>query len=457
MKNLTTTTILILFLIIPLASAAIEVTPNDRGSVIISELTNPAVFDFKITNTGPTNNIEILSLIGISFSPRGTFELPTGTTNVEVQAYLPKEMRTRTGPLIFEYLIKGQNGVEYKGNLKVEIVNLQDVLALETSSFKYEDKNITLTIKNTKNTNLNNALVTFRSEFFDTQQILSFAPFESKKIVIPLDTSKTKRLSAGKYLMSSTINVEGATAKINNILYYLEKQDVQVETSSSGLIVKQTTVTKTNKGNVPITETIVLKKDILSRLFTVYSIQPLTAHREGFIVTYTWTKDLNPNESWSVSVTTNYTIPFILLLLVIIVALLINQYTKSYVSLHKSVSYVKTKGGEFALKVRISVKSRAHVDNIQVIDRLPGLAKLYEKFGTKPDKIDSATRRLIWNIDSLQAGEERVFSYIIYSNLKVVGRYELPSATAVYEHKGKLLEAVSNKAFFMAETSPSGF
>lgn len=442
-----------ILIFLPLGNAAIQVTHIDKGAVIISELTNPAVYEFKITNTGQTENIEILSLVGVSFSPRGTFELPSGTTTLEVRAYPSKERRSKTGQLIFEYFIKNQDEVIYKDNLKLEIVSLQETFSLETATLKPEDKNVSVTIKNTKNTYLEDVSITLRSEFFEKQERLSFKPFESKTLVIPIDPAKAQRLSAGKYLLSATISSEGATAKINSLITYSEKHDIKTESDSSGLLIKHISITKTNKGNVPASETITIKKDILSRLFTTHVFQPISSERKGFFVTYTWTKELAPGESWTVSTTTNYTIPFILLLLIIIIALLINQYTKSYISLHKSVSYVKTKGGEFALKIRVSVRSKAHVDNVQLVDRLPGITKLYEKFGIKPDKIDSTTRRLIWNIGTLQPGEERVFSYIVYSTLKIVGRYELPSATAIYEHKGKLHEAISNKAFFMAETT----
>jgi hypothetical protein len=82
---------------------------------------------------------------------------------------------------------------------------------------------------------------------------------------------------------------------------------------------------------------------------------------------------------------------------------------------------------------------------------------LYEKFGIRPDKIDAATKRLFWNIERLNSGEERVYSYIIYSKLNVVGRFELPSATAIYQREGKTEQVLSNRTFFVAETSRSDF
>jgi hypothetical protein len=145
----------------------------------------------------------------------------------------------------------------------------------------------------------------------------------------------------------------------------------------------------------------------------------------------------------------------LILLLVIVISFLVHIYTSTAVVVRKHVSYVKTKGGQFALKVRIMVRAKQHVDQVQVIDRLPGMTKLYEQFGLRPDRIESATRRLFWTVGTLQAGEERVFSYIMYSDVNPVGRFELPAATTVFEHKGKTHEVMSNRAYFLADTMKS--
>ena len=42
-------------------------------------------------------------------------------------------------------------------------------------------------------------------------------------------------------------------------------------------------------------------------------------------------------------------------------------------------------------------------------------------------------------------------SYIIYSKIGVVGKFSLPTAIAVYEKDGKIHEAESNRAYFVAE------
>ena len=45
----------------------------------------------------------------------------------------------------------------------------------------------------------------------------------------------------------------------------------------------------------------------------------------------------------------------------------------------------------------------------------------------------------------------RVFTYIIYSKIGVVGKFELPEAKVIYEKGGKVKETTSNKSFYVNE------
>ena len=51
----------------------------------------------------------------------------------------------------------------------------------------------------------------------------------------------------------------------------------------------------------------------------------------------------------------------------------------------------------------------------------------------------------------MNKGEERIFTYIIYSKIGVVGKFELPSARAIYEKEGKVKKTESNRSFFINE------
>ena len=51
----------------------------------------------------------------------------------------------------------------------------------------------------------------------------------------------------------------------------------------------------------------------------------------------------------------------------------------------------------------------------------------------------------------MNSGEERVYSYMVYSTVGVVGKFALPPALAVFEKLGKIHEVDSNSVYFLAE------
>ena len=98
--------------------------------------------------------------------------------------------------------------------------------------------------------------------------------------------------------------------------------------------------------------------------------------------------------------------------------------------------------------------AKQKVENVSLIDKIPAVVKVHENFETnKPDKIDTKNRRLQWNIGDLNPGEERVFNYIVYSKVGVVGKFSLPEALVVFEKDNEIHEVDSNKVFFLSEQS----
>jgi len=430
---------------------AFSVQKTDVSSVIVKEAANPAIYNFTIT-TGYSGSAELYSIVGIDLLPRGAFEVSAGVNNIEVRAFPADKYREQMGNFVVEYYLKGSEPL-FKDNIAFRVVSIKDVLKVNPSNLHPDDSFLNLSITNSENVNLENIDVTLDSEFFTTSKKMTIKPYETISIILPVDKTKTAKLTAGRYMVSAKIETENSKIKLDGIINYLEKQGTSLVKSSEGYIIRKTIVTKKNEGNTIVQDNITLNKDAISRLFTSFSVSPSKVVRKGLSTEYTWNKQLLPSESWGVSTTTNYTLPFLFLILIIVISFLVKIYYMSALSITKRCSYVKTKGGQFALKVSVSIKAKTHVDKVQVIDLLPGMTKLYEHFGVKPSKIEPGTRRLFWNIDHLQSGEERIFSYIIYTTVNVVGRFELPSATVIYEKEGKTHELLSNRAFFMSETS----
>ncbi len=435
------------------ADFGLSVEKVDKGAVIISELNNPAVYEFFINNPDGDDMAEIYSLVSVSMAPKGTFLIPAGESKLEVRAYPGKEYRRAEGVYTFEYQIKGvQKGI-FKDKLTFRVVPLKDALSVKDVSINRDDNSAEVTVKNNINSYLENVDIYLSSAFFDSIQTINLKPFEEIKLSVKVNKEKISSLAAGQYSMDAEVKIEDVSVVFKANINYLEKKDISETKKYSGIIVRTTTFAKSNDGNIPVTADIVMTKDIFSRLFTTFSIEPMKTERKGLIVNYDWQRDIGPNEVFTVNSTTNYTFPFLLVILVVVVGYLVRAYTTTALVLNKRVSFVRTKGGEFALKVIINVKAKKHLDNIQIVDRLPMMAKLYEKFGRHPDRIDEASRRLFWDIPRLNKGEERIFSYILYSKVRAVGRFELPPALAVFERDGEQHEVVSNRAYFVSETN----
>lgn len=443
--------LLALVVLFPLVTG-LNIRSEDAGTVVITEFANPAQYLF--TFTSPTEDtLELYSLVGMTFSPRGSFDIPAGTTTVPVAGYTTADIRKRDGLFTYQYFIKSKQSGSFSDTLALRVVPLAQALELSPTTIHYLDNSVVLTLRNTQNARLENVSMTFDSPFFSASRMLSLAPYGQTNVTLPLDSKQVQSLDAGSYVVKAEVSFGGAQSSISSTLDYVQQQGTSTKDSSRGFLIRAHTIEKTNVGNVRLTDSIVVQKNAFTRLFTVNSPEPTSVDRTGFGVTYSWQHALAPGETWGITSTTNYTFPFFFIALIVIITFLVHVYSSTAVVLHKRVSYVKTKGGQFALKVTLVARAKKEVHNVQIIDRLPGMAKLYDQFGIKPNRIDTLTRRVFWDLPGLAAGEERVFSYIMYSDVNVVGRFELPSATAVFDAGGKTHEALSNRAFFVNETA----
>lgn len=428
----------------------IDVDVIDRVSVVISEIDNAAVFDFVIQNELSGGMHEIYSLIGMEIEPRGLFFLKSGKSVIEVKATPQAIVREKPGLYLLEYRIRNLDEDILKDKLRIRVVELSEAIEISAEDVSIDEKYVNVTIENVKNTNIEDLDVRISSEFFDFSKNLSLGPEEKVTYVADVDGEAVKGLVAGPYIIKMALQ-ENESIYAEGIVNYLESEAVSTQKDSSGIIIRKNSVSKTNTGNTPLSVQIEMKRDILTRLFTSHSIEPGKTDRSGLFVTYQWTGQIGPEETFEVVSSTNYTLPFILILLIVATIVFVKVYLQTDVVVKKRVHYVKTKGGEFALKVILNVKSRRNVENVNIIDRLPGMVKLYNKFGKQPDKIDEKSRRIFWSIPRLGSGESRVFSYIIYSKMKVLGKFELPPATAVYTKDGEKGVSKSNRTFFMTE------
>lgn len=447
--------IFLFFILLNLAAAFnLDIKKQVVSGTVISEVNEPAIFNFAITNLGQSDSFEIYSLVkGVDILPSSNFHLDAGETKtIEVKFYISEELRARTGIINFVYKIKGSNSGIQDYTQEVAISNFKYAIEISADSITPDSLEAKVYVQNKVDLKFSSMKVNLTSVFFEKEAEFPLNPLEKKNISITLDKESIGGLVAGNYLLTGAFVIGSFKQSLEGNIKFAEKSELVTSEKSSGIIFRDKTIEKVNEGNVLVLAEVKLSKDTVSRLFTRFSPEPSKVDRKTFYVAYTWNKELKPGEKLLVQVSTNYLYPLLLIVIIVVAAYLVFIYSSSVLIVKKRVSFVKTRGGEFALKVILNVSSRKFVEKISIIDKFPGIVKVYERFGAvPPDKIDEKNRRLEWRIESLHPGEERVFSYIIYSKIGVVGRFELPPTIAVFERDGKIYETSSNKAFFMNE------
>jgi len=452
MKKLFPCLVLILLLLPLISPLNLTVERKSSDEVVIAEFANQIIFDLEITNGGLGDSFEFYNLLGFGMKPDTSTFIDQDETKEIQLIVLPRQDFNYRGFYAFEYFIKNSDGTDLEQILSFEIINLEDSFDIGASDFDPDSNSVKIFMRNKKKINFEKINTKFSSAFFEFEEEFSLGEFQKKEFLVELNKEDFNKLTAGFYTLEAEAKIENHTITLEGLIQFLEK-DIVTETSrDTGLVVSTKKITKSNEGNVVVPSEIIVKKNIISRLFTTFSPDPEIVERNGAVVTYTWTDQINPGETFEVQVKTNWLFPFLIILILVIVVVVVKQSSRTTIELRKKVSFVKAKGGEFALKVSIIVNAKKHVERVNVIDRLPPLVKIYERFGVEvPSRINEKAKRIEWNLGQMDQGESRIINYIIYSKIGIMGRFILPSALAVFETNGELHEVESNRAFFIAE------
>jgi len=444
--------LLLIALILPTTLAInINVEKTSSDEVMILDLESPTTFGLSIRNNGVSDDFSFYTFFGLLVNPTGTIQINSGETK-EVEVQILPSYNLNTGFSTFNLFIRGQDGTEISKELLVRIVDLKDAFEIGSGEIDPETSSLEVYIHNKINFNFENVDVKFSSVFFDLEESFNLEANQRKTFNVQLDKEDFKKLQAGFYTLRADITVDEKETQIEGIIKFIEKDIVTTSKKEYGLIINTRIIEKANEGNVLASSETVIKKNVISRLFTSFSPEPDFVDREGLLVYYTWDRQIAPGETLKIVIRTNWLLPFLIIILVIIVVILAKRYSGTNLRLRKKVTFVKAKGGEFALKVSLFVHARKYVEKVNIIDRLPSLVKIYERFGgDHPSRVDEKNRRIEWNFEKLEAGEIRSLSYIIYSKVGVLGKFALPAATAIYERDGEIKESNSNRAFFIAE------
>lgn len=449
-------TFLLLATLFFLASvSAIQITPEYPTNIIIRDFDNSIPLTLKITNATP-GTYNLYTLTDISIRPSQAFQINDDPFE-KTFTIKPTENLVLEGNYALAYTLNHRGIEKHEQTILLRLLNLEDIIEISSESIDPDATQVSFYIQNKEPVSLHNITATFSSILFDITTTFDLKPNEKLVIPVLVDPSKLAKITSGVYIIKSEFQTNKGEKIIEGTLYLGEKKGITSIEDESGILIRTETITKVNSGNVIENIQIKLKRNIFSRLFTTFNIEPTITQRNGMTIEYTWIKEkLTPTESYIIKSKTNYILPFLIIVVLALAIIGYKRFSETKLEIKKSVVPVKTKGGEFALKVTLSLKARQEIENVTLIDKVPSIVKIYKKFGTvKPDKIDSESRRVHWHIGDLEAGEERIFNYIIYSKVGIVGKFSLPRALAVFESEGNIHEIDSNNVFFMNEQANS--
>jgi len=215
----------------------------------------------------------------------------------------------------------------------------------------------------------------------------------------------------------------------------------------SGWFSKSLIITKTNDGNIPAEESYSISFGWLQDWFIGFDKEPDKAIGNN----YEWHFILEPNQSNTIRITYYNRLVYVLLFATVFLLIGFLWLFKRKVIIRKTIIKVdddKKELNKFKVMLHIKNNTGKSVKNLKVYDVLPSIVKSSKEFGTlKPNKVQRGEKssRLVWDVDSLEKHEERIISYNVVSNLRIIGNFRLPPALVRYKGKNKrLVEVKSN-------------
>ncbi|MFW5991261.1 MAG: hypothetical protein ACOCQX_03445 [Candidatus Nanoarchaeia archaeon] len=464
--------ILAFLLFLPIAHAGLQVDLEKHTNRIFPH--EQANFSLHVANTGDTD--EKVSYFFPSTSGWSITTDPTAsartiepgenvTTNIKVKPIedrlIPKEYDLNfrvssltTGekyPLAFRiYLRNAEAYRSYVPIINIDVDAQEEVIPTESAKLK-------ITLNNRNRLNISNFSLKIQSSVNpENDQVLSLnvPPNGVVKEEIELNYPDNTTPTTDEILLKPTIAEYNKTYNtIEKIIKIAGYTDVKTEEKiDKGFLKKKESFIYTNNGNTEATKTKRLRSGTFKEFFTRGSPDYEEVNIDGYKY-LEWNLDIEPQETKTINVTVNYR-PLFIVLLLLAVGLALYYLERSPVIIKKETKRIPGFEGETSrLKVLLHVKNRTNkpIENLDVVDTIPKIAQLGKKHsvGTmQPSKVLNHEKKgtiVKWNIPVLEAYEERIVSYQIYSKLEIIGPMKLSKATVKYKNKrGKTSRVYSN-------------
>lgn len=309
--------------------------------------------------------------------------------------------------------------------------------------------NVQVILKNRNILELENLSLVMYSDIFEKSDIVSLGALAERSLQYYIDVDSL--VQPGNYPMTFVVKLDDKVlSQTNNALEVLPYSVIDREKNEFSKFFKNTMITTlVNNGNV--------KKDVRISLDTAWYkriVSSVDIEAQVYEETKNdWVITLEPAEQSTVIIEENYR--WYVFLIVLIILIIITYFvSRSPIVIEKQIIVTgKDEEGTSEMKVRVFAKNRTGKPffNLRLIDIAPSIATVIDQdyFGVvKPSKIIPTEKKgtiVKWDIDSLEAYEERIFSYTLKARLKIIGNVSLPAIKAKFEDAKGNERAISSK------------
>lgn len=423
--------------------STIEVTVKNTGLSKDTFIISPGVWPSKLQVTVGLGRVTLnpgeSEVIKLTFEP--TEDAETGTVlskfsvtslNTGLSEYkdIIINVRRRTGTYISE--IKLNQEIVKPG----ETLSIQPVLV---NLDKTQSKHLMIKTKITKDKVL---IQSFEEEVLlepAKTQTLTTPFFIYNKYVYGIYNIETEMRDA----LGQTIHKKTANFAIQKF------DDIKEEkTIISELLSRTVIINVTNKGNIPDSSYLVTESmPRTSKYFFYPEIEPTSEETKDNRIVYSWLiSDLDPDQSRLIVYQFRYSnIVIVSSIIFLLFLIAITYYYKP--TLAKKYPGKLSSDKETLVTLHLKNNSRSEIHNAIVRDKIPPIAVLVKEFTTIQPEIRTthSGTDLIWRIDKLKPGEERILTYKIKPVMDIEGKTKLPKAYFTYRRGKGLIRKIAEK------------
>ena len=261
---------LVALILLPSALAInLNVEKTSENEVLIVDIEQPVVFNLKITNLGAPGNFEFYNLASFSLSPE-TFSLTSGETREIQLALSPIGKISQRGYYTVPVYIRASDTSEIKQDLTFKVINLKDAFEVGSGDVDPQTQEIEIYIKNLESVDFGTVNVLFSSAFFSLEKTLPLQSREVQRFSVQLSREDFKNLMAGFYTLNAEVTAFEKKADVEGVIRFVEKDILTTTKKDYGFLINTQIITKINEGNTLAASDTVIKKNLVSRLFTTF-------------------------------------------------------------------------------------------------------------------------------------------------------------------------------------------